>query len=287
MNDEEKMILACIDGSRLSNAVCDYAAWLAQRVEMPLKLLHTIDHHHETAASVDLSGNIGVDSRDHLLVEIADAEHALSKPRIRQGKAILQTAKARVIEDGYAHPITCLQHGSLIESLQELEARLRVLVIGARGVVHEGQAHTIGNKLEAIIRSLHGHILVAYTEFKAPQRVMIAYDGEESADRAITMIAGSPFLGGLSCHLVCVGKRDGDALLAAAQTRLQGSGWQEIITSNLQGKAELALCDYQSQHDIDLTVMGAFGHSRLHELLHGSVTAKMLLNTRTPLLILR
>jgi hypothetical protein len=87
---------------------------------MPLKLLHTIDHHHETAASVDLSGNIGVDSWDHLLVEIADVEHELSKPRIRQGKAILQAAKARVIEDGYVRPVICL----MLDEINFQSARL-------------------------------------------------------------------------------------------------------------------------------------------------------------------
>ena len=56
MTNNKKLILACIDGSKLSEAVCDYAVWLAQRVEGPLKLMYTIDHHPETAKEIDLSG---------------------------------------------------------------------------------------------------------------------------------------------------------------------------------------------------------------------------------------
>ena len=55
----------------------------------------------------------------------------------------------------------------------------------------------------------------------------------------------------------------------------------------LKGKADQALCEYQANHNIDLTIMGAFTHTRIHDLLLGSFTARMLLNTHKPLLLLR
>lgn len=286
--NNKKLILACIDGSKLSEAVCDYAVWLAQRIEGPLKLMYMIDHHPETAKTVDLSGSIGVDSRDHLLEEITTSEHQRSKQRIQEGKSILQVAKARVIEDGFSDPIVCLQHGSLIDSLAEIKEDIRILVIGARGKIHEDQTDKIGAKLESMIRSFHGHILVAYEAFKSPQRIMIAYDGSEASDKAIAMIADSPLYKGLSCHLVCVNKKDtADSLIETAADKLKAAGWAEIISASLQGKTDHELCEYQVKHNIDITVMGAFSHTRLHDLLLGSFTTKMLLNTKTPLLLLR
>jgi len=286
--NNKKLILACIDGSKLSEAVCDYAVWLAQRIEGPLKLMYMTDHHPETAKTVDLSGSIGVDSRDHLLEEITTSEHQHSKQRIQEGKSILQVAKARVVEDGFADPIVCLQHGSLIDSLAEIKEDIRILVIGARGKIHEDQTDKIGAKLESMIRSFHGHILVAYEAFKSPQRIMIAYDGSEASDKAIAMIADSPLYKGLSCHLVCVNKKDtADSLIETAADKLKAAGWAEIISASLQGKTDHELCEYQVKHNIDITVMGAFSHTRLHDLLLGSFTTKMLLNTKTPLLLLR
>lgn len=44
---------------------------------------------------------------------------------------------------------------------------------------------------------------------------------------------------------------------------------------------------YQAEHDIDLTLMGAFSHTRLRELVLGSLTAKVLLKSNKPLLLLR
>jgi nucleotide-binding universal stress UspA family protein len=47
------------------------------------------------------------------------------------------------------------------------------------------------------------------------------------------------------------------------------------------------LANYQVEKNIDLMVMGAFGHSRIREILLGSFTAKMLEKTQRPLLLLR
>jgi nucleotide-binding universal stress UspA family protein len=288
MSNEKPMVLACIDGSKLSEAVCDYAVWIAQRVNVPLKLLNTIDHHQETASTVDLSGNIGVDSREHLLEDITDLEYAKSKARIQQGKAILQAAKERVVKNGFADPLTCLQHGSLIDSLIELEKEIRVLVIGARGKIHEDKPDQIGAKLEAMIRSLHLPILVAYEEFKTPRKIMVAYDGGVAADKAVDMVANSLLYKGLVCHLVCVSNKDNaDNVLEKAANKLRAAGDIDVITASLRGKAEHELCEYQIKHDIDMTVMGAFSHTRLHDLLLGSFTVKMLFNTKKPLLLLR
>ncbi|PKM10991.1 MAG: universal stress protein UspA [Gammaproteobacteria bacterium HGW-Gammaproteobacteria-3] len=287
MNDNNKKVLACIDGAALSGAVGDYAAWLAGRVEVPLKLLNTIDHHHEMAAKTDLSGNIGLNSREHLLEDMTTLEQQQSKARLQQGKAILATAKQRAIDAGIAEPLTCLQHGGLIETLVEIQDNIRVLVIGARGKIHQDRSDQIGAKLEAMIRSLHLPVLVVYGEFKTPQNFMIAYDGSEGSEKALTMVVSSPLYKGLVCHLVCVGKKDANTLLETAANKLKTAGGIEIISASLTGKAEQALYDYQSQQSIDMMVMGAFSHSRLHDILVGSFTHKMLINSKKPLLLLR
>lgn len=289
MNTLNNLVLAGIDGSSLTHAVCDYAAWIASRVEAPLKLLHTIDHHPETAASTDLTGNIGVDTRDHLLEDIIELDQQRSKLRMQQGKQILQAARERVMQAGILDPIINQRHGSLVESLIELENDLRVLVIGVRGKVHENQPDKIGAKLESIIRSLHKPILVVNAEFKAPERIMIAYDDSHAAEKAVDMVANSPLYKGLTCHLLCVGKDEATMAnrLKAAADKLVNAGNFEVIAKTLAGKPEQVLCDYQEQHAIDMTVMGAFSHTRLHDWLLGSFTVKMLTHSHKPLLLLR
>ncbi|MDD2740227.1 MAG: universal stress protein [Methylomonas lenta] len=288
MNTTQNLVLAGIDGSVLTGAVCDYAAWVAQKVDAPLKLLHTIDHHPEVADHTDLTGNIGVDSRDHLMDEIIQLDQQRSKLRLQQGKQLLQVARERVVQAGILNPVTNQRHGGLIESLIELENDLRVLVIGVRGKVHENQPDKIGAKLEAIIRSLHKPILVVNAEFKAPERIMLAYDGSQAAEKALKMVATSPLYKGLICHLVCVSKDDGKGqLLEVAANKLQLAGGIEVIAKKLIGKPEQVLSEYQDQKAIDMTVMGAFSHTRMHDWLLGSFTVKMLTHSHKPLLLLR
>ena len=289
MSTAQNIVLAGIDGSSLTNAVCDYAAWIANKVEAPLKLLHTIDHHPELADHTDLTGNIGIDSRDHLLDELAQLEQQRSKLRLQQGKQLLQAAKQRVEQAGILDPITQQRHGGLLESLIELENDLRVLVIGVRGKVHEKQPDKIGAKLEAIIRSLHKPILVVNADFKIPERIMIAYDASPAAEKAVAMVANSPLYKGLTCHLLCVGKDEGvmNRQLAAASVQLLHAGDIDVIARTLPGNPEQVLCDYQEQQAIDMTIMGAFSHTRLHDWLLGSFTVKMLTRSHKPLLLLR
>ncbi|GFO73563.1 hypothetical protein BJAS_P4433 [Bathymodiolus japonicus methanotrophic gill symbiont] len=285
----QQMVVACIDGAMLTDAVCDYAAWISKRVDAPLKLLHTIDHHHETAVTADLSGNIGLGSQEDLLEEISGLEQQQSKLKLQKGKLLLQAAKDHVIAAGIPEPICSKRHGGLIESLIELEENIRVLVLGVRGQVHDEQNNTIGAKLEAVIRSLHRPILIVNEEFTTPQTIMLAYDGSEAAEKAVAMVASSPLYKGLTCHLVCVNKNAANvaSLLQQAQAKLKKATDLTLITASLSGKAEQELCAYQQEHHVDLTIMGAFSHTRLREMLLGSFTVKMLVHTKKPLLLLR
>jgi len=289
IKNKQTYVFACIDGAALTEAVCDYAAWISQNVSVPLKLLHTINHHHETSVSSNLSGNIGLGTQEHLLEEITNLEQQQSKLKMQQGKLLLQAAKERVQQDGIDEPICIQRHGDLIESLIDLEDDIRVLVLGLRGQVHDNQEHQIGAKLEAIIRSLHRPILIVNDTFKTPKCIMIAYDGSEAADKAVDMVASSPLYKGLTCHLVCVNKNEDTAakLLQLAATKLQTANNFEVVIARLSGKADQELCAYQQQHDIDLTVMGAFSHTRLHDMILGSFTHRMLINSNKPLLLLR
>jgi len=161
-----------------------------------------------------------------------------------------------------------------------------VLVIGIRGEDHGEQPHRIGNHLESIIRAMHRPVLVVNRPFVTPPtRCMIDYDGSEGARKALDMVATSPLYKGMQCHLVHVSK-DESPLLADATAFLRNAGL-DVVTANLHGDVEQQLADYQQQHRIELTVMGAFGRSRLRELFFGSLTNHMLANSQTPLLLLR
>jgi len=279
-----KHILACIDGSSVSESVCDYASWIAKVVERPLKLIHTIEQNHNPAVS-DFSGAIGLGSQQKLLNELTEVEQSRESILIKKGQLMLNAAKARIVKSGVDDVVTYQQHGSLAESLVELEDECRLMVIGIRGKLHDDLNKGIGHQLESVIRSIHKPILVVNKEFTQPQNAMLAYDGSVTCKKALAMIVSSKMFTGMICHIVHVGN-NGDELLAEALNVLQSSG---IEAKNVQidGPADEVLANYQIENDIDLTVMGAFSHNRFRDFLLGSFTAKMLEATNRPLLLLR
>lgn len=287
MPNNDNKVLACIDGSRYSHAVCDYAAWISQRTGAPLKLLHNIEH-QPGATTMDLTGAIGMGSRELLMKELTEIEEQRSKLLLEQGKLMLEAARERVVGAGVEHPLVKQRHGSLTESLIEMEEDIRVLVLGIRGEDHERDNHHLGAHLESTIRALHKPILVVNSDFKAPERIMLAYDGSDSSGKALDMLAQSPLFKGIPVHLVTVGEDPGTAgtLQKAATEKLQEAG-HDVTAVTLDGRPAEVLTRYQADHDIDLTLMGAFSHTRLREFVLGSLTAKMLLGANQPLLLLR
>lgn len=278
-------VLACIDGASLTTAVCDYAAWISLRSGAPLKLLHNIEHRPQ-AAVADLSGSIGLGSQQELLEELIQVEQQRNRLLMQKGKLMLNAASQRLAQAGVAELEALQQHGSLQESLVEREEDIRVLVMGVRGEEHrEGK---LGAHLETVIRALHKPVLVVNTEFSEPKKIMLAYDGHDASRKALEMVASSPVFKGIPCHLVYVGDElTATAVLNEAATVLQTAEISYELVNLPKGKSDEQLCQYQAENDIGLTVMGAYSHHPLRDMLLGSFTAKMLHKTKRPLLLLR
>jgi len=284
MNTGSKYVLGCIDGANLSTAVCDYSAWIANALNAPLKFLHNIEQ-RPRAAVADLSGSIGLGSQEELLEELTQVEEKHSRLLVEKGRLMLDAARERALTARVSEVDVLQRHGSLQESLVEQEEDIGVLVMGVRGEEHrEGE---LGAHLEAVVRALHRPVLVVNTEFVVPRSVMLAYDGTEAARKALAMVVASPLFRDVLCHLVYVGEGG-----QAAQALKQASDELSAVginhkTKQLQGKIDETLRQYQAEQDIDLTVMGAYSHHRIRDVLLGSFTAKMLAKTRRPLLLLR
>jgi nucleotide-binding universal stress UspA family protein len=284
MNDK---VLACIDHSGYASGVCDYAAWAATRLAAPLEFIHVLDRHPETAPFIDFSGSIGLGAQENLLAELSQLDEKRSTLAQEAGRQLIEGARQRAMAAGVAQPGGRQRHGELVETLSEMESEARLFVLGKRGEAAESAPQHTGTNLERVVRAMHRPILAVPSEFRAPQSIMIAFDGSATTRKGIDMIASSPLFRGLPCHLVTVDPNHGTReQLARAREILQNGGF-ETREAMLQGEPESALVGYQQQHGIDLLVMGAYGHSRIRHLLVGSTTTAMLRTVSVPLLLLR
>ena len=146
----------------------------------------------------------------------------------------------------------------------------------------------LGDHLERVVRAVQRPLLVASREFRPIQRVLIAFDGSPTTRKGLQMVAASPLFRGGDIHVVAAGSTEdaGRRELPWADQVLVDGGFQPQA-SGIEGDAEAVLCEYIRDQRIDLLVMGAYGHSRIRDLIVGSTTTAMLRSCHVPVLLLR
>lgn len=280
-------VIACIDGSSATPAVCDYAAWSSQRMSAPLVLLHVLDDEIYPTQQ-NLSGNIGLGARESLLNELAELDEKRNRLALEQGRLMLDEALERVQAAGIDSAEKRQRHGALLDTLLGWQEQTRLLVMGKQGEQGDSLGEHIGTHIENVVRSVHRPVLVTTPDYVEPRRIMIAYDGSDTTRKCVEMVAASPLFKDLPCHLVMIGD-DNPAhrkQLEWAQQTLQTAGF-EAPTHIEAGDVEDILCAYRKQHEIDMIVMGAYGHSRIRQFFVGSTTANVVCHANVPVLLLR
>lgn len=281
-------ILACTDGSTYARSVYQHSAWAAARLSAAVEVLHVIDHHRERTPTHDLSGAIGFDASAELTEELTKLEEAQGRVARLRGKALLEDACQHLSAAGVTHITTTQRHGTLVETLAEVEPGAELVVVGKSGehaVLAEAQ---VGGHLENLIRISVRPVLVASRAFQPIQRFLIAFDNSHSARKAVTYVAASPLLRGLECHLVMVGRADAahEAALNEARHQLIRVGYA-VTPKLLPGSPASVIAEQVKAAAIDLLVMGAYGHSQIREFFVGSTTTKMVRNTPISVLMFR
>ena len=281
------VLLSCIDGSLVTNTVCDYAAWFSDKLNSPIKLLHVIDK-PKAKAPQDLSGAIGLGSRETLLKELVELEERKGKIELEHGQILLREAKNYLLEKFSIDAQSFQRHGSVLETIMGMEDDIRVLVMGKHGNETEHDSSKIGTHIENVVRALHKPVLITSAPFSPPKSFLIAFDGSQTARKCVERIASSPLLKGLAVHLVYVGNPNSEMQnqLSWAKEQLESQGFN--ITSNtLDGEVDKAIINYAEQHQIDLIVVGAYGHSKIRQFFIGSTTTKVITSANKPVLLLR
>lgn len=284
-----KEVTACIDGSRSSEAVCDAAVWASSKLSMPLTLLHVLEK--SAFAETDLSGNIGLGVREHLLQQLTELDAQRSRLAMESGRLMLEDTATRISSHHPALEISTLQrHGRLTENILDRQDHIELLVIGRQGQSHDEHDSThVGSQLETVTRTVRCPVLVTTGHFTTPDKIMMAYDGTEAALATLQRHVGSQLLNGTECHLVMVNHDDSAhiASFGEAVKLLQNRSDIRLKTAHLTGELEAVLTEYKQKHQIQLIVMGAYGHSRFRQFFIGSHTRNMLNHTNIPLLLLR
>lgn len=281
-------IIACIDGSVYTPSVCGHAAWAAERLRLPVEVLHVVQRQFDTVAYTDFNAGLGMGAQDRLLQELTVLDEQRNQVLIQRGSALLQDAEAQMRSLGTYNVSTRCRHGSLVDALTELEASSSLIVIGKRGEAADFDRLHLGSSVERVVRAVHRPVLVASRAFRPIERVLVAYDGAASSRKAVEEVCSNPLLKGLDRHVVMVANASpaSEGHLEWARERVVASGGTYTL-ERLAGEPEAVIGDYVKTSNIHLLIMGAYGHSRIRQLIVGSTTTQMIRTCLVPVLLYR
>ncbi|MGV8940735.1 MAG: universal stress protein [Lysobacter sp.] len=282
----ERRVLAAIDVSGYAASVAAHGGWAASRLGTPLELMHAIDR-DAAPVPIDLTGNLYLGTQEGLLEEMTLLDEQRGKLAQQRGRVVLQ--QAREIAESHGVAATVRQrHGALADTLLEIEDEIRLFVLGKRGENADFARGHLGSNLERVIRAINRPLLVTPRAWRPIQRFMIAFDGSATTRRCVELVSASPLLRGLECDVLTVGAAaEAQAEpMQWAQTQLQAAGFSPQMRA-VPGAPESVIAEQVAARSIDLLVMGAYGHSRIRNLIVGSTTTQVVRNCPIAVLLLR
>ena len=282
-------VYACIDGLATTHAVVDGAFWAAERLQAPMALLHALERPEPMPPVGDYSGVIGMGAQDVLLQRLNTLDEERSHVAQEAARRMLAEAQTRVDQARIPALRVLLRHGELTDVLLEHEDGARLFVLGRQHRATAARKLRLDHRVESVIRNVRQPVMVMTTpEFAAPTGFVVAFDGSATARRAVDAVARSPLLRGMPGLLAMAGEPTPEMLqqLQSARDQLTQAGFA-MDTQVVPGLPEEALPALLQSRGNVLLVLGAYGHSRIRQLIVGSTTTALLRLCTVPVMVLR
>jgi nucleotide-binding universal stress UspA family protein len=276
-----KRILIGIDTSEHSRVAQSYAFYLSRRLGASLIALHVVDIVSiEGSYFHDISGSLGLEP-------YLDYSSRMREVLTARGRLILDDFAQAAQREGVAAE-TALEMGIVANQLCERARSVDLSMIGHRGVNERFSTGLLGSTAESVSRKCPRPLFVSPGNFREIHRPVLAYDGSERAARAMRAAAEFSALLEVPLTVITVARdpKLGSKILDEARRYLEP---YKITTEFelIQGNAHEEILAFLKKHDADLLFIGAYGHSRIIEMVLGSTTEYVMRNASCPLFLLR
>jgi len=278
-----KSILVALDGSEHSDTASRYALWLAHRLQATVTGLHVIDVVSiEGSGSFlhDISGSMGFEPYLDFSSKMREALH-------ERGRTLLDGFLASCQEQGVRGD-SQLVTGIVANEVCEQARTADIVVLGHRGLNERFSTGLLGGTTESVARKCPKPVLVCPMQFQPIARPLLAYDGSQRAAAAMREAAELAAALALPLEVLHVGKDDGTAQKVLDEARRYLSAYPITCEFLVRGGyANETILDVMSERAADLLFIGAYGHSRIIEMVLGSTTEYVLRNSASPLFLCR
>ncbi len=276
-----KRIVVGIDTSEHSRVAQAYAFALARRLNAALIGLHVVDIVSiEGSFFHDISGSLGLEP-------YLDFSSRMREVLTARGRAAVDDfCAAAAREQVAAQPL--LDMGVVANQICERAKAADLVMIGHRGVHERFSTGLLGSTAESVARKSPRPLFVSPRRMREIKRLALAYDGSERASKA--MRAAAEFATELDAPLTVITvarePRMGERVIAEARHYLEPYRLRASFEL-LNGHAHEEIARYLGQSETDLLFIGAYGHSRIIEMVLGSTTEYVLRNAPCPVFLSR
>ncbi|MCO5044690.1 MAG: universal stress protein [Kiritimatiellae bacterium] len=278
-----KTLMVFTDGSDGGTVACSYALFLAKRLNAKVTGCHILDSRMlDGPLMADISGWIGAQPFSGQLAQFRDLMQ-------KKGEAVLAALVSMAAKEGVdIEPVLKMGHPARV--ILEEELRTEMIVLGQKGEHAELTGDFIGSTVERVTRSSQKPCLVTPSAFSPINKILCAYDGSAHAGKALREAVA--FAGALQVPLIILSVAENHDLRTArraAEDALQIARAHECVAANLviEGRPDLLIPIKAEELDCGLIVVGAYGHSRIREMVLGSTTTSLIARTRKPVLLVR
>ena len=277
-----KTILVPIDGSDTSLVAVDYAIELSRIFNAELVGVSIIDVKRLAGPFMrDLGTSIGG------MVPYADFQQKIRKILEDIAIAALDEFEGKCKSANVSF-IREISEGIVSKEIVKAAERCDMISMGMAGEHALWRDALLGSNLESVARQTHKPIMVSPEKFKKISKMLVAYDGSSFSSQALTTGAAIAEKAGIPLTVIHVSddKERSEKVLSQAVESLNDYDvtYDTIIEG---GEPAEAIVDTCKKGNFNLMVMGAYGHSRLRELVLGSSTVQIMRKVNCPLLLCR
>jgi nucleotide-binding universal stress UspA family protein len=268
-----KTIVVALDGSEHAQAAIAHGTWLAERFHATLIGLHVIDIVSiEGSFFHDISGSLGFEP-------YLDFSSKMREALQERGKVLLEAFAERCRTRGLRFE-TALAMGIVANEICDRARTADLVVMGHRGVNERFSTGLLGSTTESVARKSPRPVLVCPMRAEEIRNPLLAYDGSQRSSAA--MHAAADFSVSLDLPLTVIHvTRDeaGGARVLDEATRYLQAYNLRLGHELLLGQPHQRIIDFMRDRAFDLLFIGAYGHSRIIEMVLGSTTEFVLRNS--------
>lgn len=282
-----KKILIPTDGSANSLIALEYGIYIARKLDAALIGLYVLDLNLiQGPMFTDIASSVGIPPYEGFFDAI---ETSLNEKE----DGILKDFQERCEKSGINAEVkkTIGKISSII--IEEAQGADLILMAKKGEHFHRKEGGLLGSVAEDVVRNSGKPVLVTPETFLEIESMGLAYDGSDSASKALklSLELSEQAAWPLTVVIITMDSKKAAALSAQVEETNQKDPEEPPITDceiiNLSGKEPDEIMKFIREGAVELMVMGAYGHNRLRELLIGNTTSHVIRKSPIPVLLIR